>query len=124
MSPDAVSDISMPSVSEYKAALQEMDRVNAITDNQREMLRAQYHAPDHAMTARELAQAVGYRSWRGANVQYGLLGKRMRETMSYRGVGQESYILSSFRQSEEVGDEWLFVMHSELAQALEELGWV
>jgi hypothetical protein len=124
MSPDEVLNISMPSVSEYKAALQEMDRVNMITDNQREMLRTQYHAPDHAMTARELAQAVGYRSWRGANVQYGVLGKRMRETMNYRGEGQESYILSWLAQPQEVGDEWLFVMHSELAQALEELGWV
>ena len=51
----------IPTVAAYKAALPRF--IEAISDSQITMPRAQYLAPQHAMTATDLAQAAGYRSF-------------------------------------------------------------
>jgi len=89
------------------------------------MLHAQYIASAHAITATELAAAASYKSYHGANLQYGLMSYRLRERLSYWDVIDiHSYALSWFIEpGAQNNPEWLFVMHPEVAQALRELQW-
>lgn len=115
----------LPSVAAYTTALMEMYNADAITEKQYDMLIEHYNAPNHTITASELAAAVGYKSYSGANLQYGLLGKNLRRYLNYQGDGQESYVLAHFHAPGTAGNEdWLFVMHPTVATALETLGWV
>ena len=40
---------------------------------QRRMLEIHYHALEHTVTAPQMAKAMGYRNWGGANLHYGVL---------------------------------------------------
>src|SRR6266511_1276707 len=113
----------IPSVARYKEALSAIH--GALTDGQLAMLRAQYLAPQHTLTATELASAAGYRSFRGTNLQYGKMSVLLRDVLGYWGDGAAaSYVFSLFNPPGAVGNpEWLFVMHDEVVQALSELGW-
>ncbi len=75
------------------------------------------------ITARELAAAAGYKNFNGANLQYGNLGKRLREALQFHGDGQESFVLSMFYIPTEQHPEWRFVMHPPVIEALRQLGW-
>ena len=98
---------------------------DVLPEAQLKMLRRHYFAPNHTTTASDLAKAVGYEDFRGVNLQYGLLGKRLRNVLNYRGKGQASYVLAKFLPPGTVNNsEWLWVMHPNVAKALEELKWV
>jgi hypothetical protein len=111
----------VPSIAAYKAAFPHF--IRSISDSQVTMLRAQYLAPQHAMTATELAEAAGYRSFHGANLQYGKMGQKLRASLHYtKPDGQASYVLSYFIIPQPgCNDEWIFVLHPNVAQAIEEL---
>lgn len=92
-----------------------------LTVKQRAMLRAHYHAPARCVTATELAAAVGYASMGGANLQYGILARMVRDVLDFpRGRVVHLYSLATFIK----GKHWIFVMRPEVAAALERLGWV
>ena len=57
-------------VAEFKRALLS---VSPLADNHLEILRVHYQAPDHTVTATQIAEALGYKNWGGANLQYGIL---------------------------------------------------
>lgn len=59
-------------VAAYVTAL---EAIRPITEGQRRMLAAHYRAPNKIITATQLAKAAGYADYRGANIQYGALGK-------------------------------------------------
>ena len=111
----------LPSVLEYKDALRAIN----MSAGQRDMLRAHYLAPNYTITATELADAAGYKGFQGANLQYGLMGKKLRYELNYFDTyGQESYVLAEFYQPGARGNtDWLFVMHPVVAEALRSLGW-
>lgn len=111
----------VPSAEQYRRAFAQLGKLsNAHLD----LLRAHYRAPQRRATATELAQAVGYESYRGVNLQYGRLGELLRGALSY-DEGQASYTVASFvPPGQEGNSEWVWVMHPELAQALEAMGWV
>jgi 5-methylcytosine-specific restriction protein A len=114
----------VPATDEYRRALA---RLGMLSDLHLRLLRAHYFAPEHKATATELAQAVGFDNWRPVNLQYGLLGEKLRVALNYApgDHAQASYSLASFvPPGEEANSEWVWVMHPELAQALETLGWV
>lgn len=113
----------VPSVARYVDALRQLEA--SIHPNHKKLLQAHYAAPDQTMTARELAAAVGYPNHHSVNLQYGQLGERLRELMAYRGDGQASYVFAAFVPPRVAGnEEWLWVMHENVARALEQLGWV
>jgi hypothetical protein len=96
-----------------------------LSDLQRELLVAHYNSPNHAASVRELAQAVGKKSSRVVHSQYGKLGSVLRDELDFHAEGQQSYVIASFVSPKAQGNvEWLWVMHPELAAALEEVGWV
>ncbi len=111
----------LPSVLEYKDAFRAVD----LSEGQRAMLRAHYLAPNHTITSTDLADAAGYKGWQGANLQYGLLGKKLRDILNYfDAYGQESYVLAEFYQPGTRGNiDWLWVMHANVVEALRALGW-
>jgi len=113
----------IPAVARYMAALGAIRR--RLSEGQLAMLRAQYHAPERALTAAELAVAARYRSYHGANLQYGRMSLLLRQALGYwEDGGVASYALSWFIPPGRAGNpEWLCVMHDEVAQALAELGW-
>ena len=47
------------------------------------MLKAHLEAPDHCITATELAAAAGYANWSAANLQYGLLGQAVAQDLNF-----------------------------------------
>jgi len=115
---------AVPSVDEYVNTLRSMHHEGFMTHNQYRMLLNHYDAPNHIITASDLAASVRYKNWKGANLQYGLLGKNLRDYMDYQGEGQESYVLAYFLPPGVNGNpEWLFIMHPEVAQAIKVLNW-
>lgn len=82
-----------------------------ITDNQREILRAHWSSLGHIATATELARAIGTSSYKAVNMQYGLLGERLREQMNYSALGrQQSYIIA-WLEGPSPGREWRYQAH-------------
>ncbi|SAK73936.1 hypothetical protein AWB79_04296 [Caballeronia hypogeia] len=61
------------------AYIHALNAIAPISEGQRKMLVAHYRAPDRTITATQLAKAAGYTDYRGANVQYGALGKLIHE---------------------------------------------
>ena len=96
-----------------------------MTKLQRALLIAHFGAPNHSATAGELARLVEQKTFRTVNLQYGLLGKLLREVMDFREKGQQSYVIAWFERPQGAPqDEWVWHMHQPLAQALLQLGWV
>lgn len=124
MIPRSIRLPRVPTSEEYKGALHRLYTGEAITDNQKFMLVAHHKAPDLTITATELADLVGYKSWRGVNLQYGLLGKKLRRYLGYFEQGVELYIIAYFIPPRSVGNkDWLLIMHPEVARAIIDLGW-
>ena len=114
----------MPSVEDYKTVLL------AVNQNRIKLLLAHYHAPDRTLSATQLANAVGYASYRGVNLQYGKLGYEMGVSLCYTpsesykdGTPIWTWVLATGHESDRGGD-WEWTLRPGLAQALEELGWV
>jgi len=113
----------VPDTAAYVRALRSIR--NRLTDTQKALLVAQYHAPEHTVTATQLAHDLGLSGKGVVNLQYGTLGKMLRHELRFRGKGQETYVLSSFYKPGKGRDrQWRFVMHPQVASALERLGWV
>jgi hypothetical protein len=114
---------AIPSAIRYQQAFRAIR--SELSDGQWAMLCAQYLAPSHTITATELANAAGYKNFRGANLQYGKMGTLLREALGYwDNETQSSYVLSLFYPPNTAGNsDWLFAMHDEVVKALKGLGW-
>lgn len=69
-----------PSVEAYGEALRALGR---LPEGHQAMLDAHLAAPDHVITATQLAEAAGYQSYSAANLQYGTLGCRLAEELDW-----------------------------------------
>jgi hypothetical protein len=115
-----------PTAAEVRAAL----AVIAITDGQQAMLRAHLLAPDHIMTATELATAGGYDSYVSANSQYGALARKLAEELEwnppeFKGVPTWTFALATGADGESRADiealgyeQWRWKLRPEIAAAL------
>lgn len=63
-------------VRDYRRAISEV-LAAGVPVRQAELLRAHLWAPRHSASSAELAEAVGYASWRTVNFQYGALAHRI-----------------------------------------------
>ena len=121
-----------PTSGKYKKALRQMMTDGHFENTQyRTMLKAQYEAKNHSITATQLAEAAGYANYNAANLQYGTLGKLMGHNLGFlppkRQNGERMWwcTLSNGNDSDSNPDgHFEFVMRKELAEALEKLGWV
>ena len=91
-------------------------------------MQAQYQSLGYTVTSPELALAVGYARFEPVNSQYGRLGHLLSDALNYyppkRDDGSYRWwsMISSGEEISGRGFEWM--MHQELAEALEEVGWV
>ncbi len=115
----------MISVDAYQKSLKEIN----LSDNQRAMLRAHYHAPDRRITMTKLAMAVGYPNYSAANLQYGKLAKKLCLAMntepddSYKD-GRPFWLSIIAEAWKNKTGEFEFQMWPEVAEALERLNLV
>lgn len=100
----------------------------SLTDGQLAMLKAHYSAPEQTITAGDLAEAAGYASFSGANLQYGFIGKALQEIspikLPKRGDGTEIYtfyLAEAATESEEEG-YWRWKLRPEVSSVIKELG--
>lgn len=110
-----------PSVAAYKAAFLSCREVWSELDLP--MLEAHHRAPDHTVTAGELAAAVGLPNYSAANLRYGLYAGHLCEALGRRpefNIG----ILCSFSGGVPGSEFIRWTMHPEAVAALEELRWV
>jgi hypothetical protein len=116
-----MTESDLPLVEEYVAAFKQI--AQRLTSRQRRMI--EYHAAkDGPVSARELADIVGYRTFAGVNLQYGKVGTYLRAVSpAIAGLeGQQSYAFAKFEHPP--GEEWLWYMHEPAIIALRQLGWV
>jgi len=119
---------SIPTVAEYVSGLSAIrSRMSA---SQLRLLQEQYYAPNRTVTATQLSELIGIKSGRGAiNLLYGRLGRLFCEATGFepsqREVGSYRW-WSVWSSGNEERNPYRFFweMHSEVAEALEILGWV
>jgi hypothetical protein len=97
-----------------------------LTENQRKMIRAQYHASGRTLTTLQMAEAVGWVSHSSVNLWYGLaafayFGEVRQEISEKNSDGSPiySFALSTGKRLE--ADErnlWAWTMRPEVAQGL------
>lgn len=112
--------VFVPSIDDYVKAFRKID--SDMRDNHRKMLAAHYNSPCHVSTARKLGQAAGG-DFQKANLQYGHLGTRIAEAMGVNFTGMEMLALT-IPSGDVANSEPLWVLRTNVASALEELGWV
>ncbi|MDD2772327.1 MAG: HNH endonuclease [Elusimicrobiales bacterium] len=103
------------------------DYVKALRDiklrpHQTRMFEAHYYAPQHIITASQMATAMGYKNHSAANLHYGHIGKMIGQQLKPAFSPEQTvFVCATF---EKPGKEWFWVMRPQLAQALENLGLV
>jgi len=117
----------IPTKKEYVVALQNLSRQNKVNDLQRAILSAQYWAPNHTAGAAKLGKVVGCH-WIVVNGQYGRLGHLIADEIGFKPNQRE---VGTYRWWAVLAEGWnspekrfIWRMHTKVAQALEELGWV
>jgi len=105
---------------EYIAAFRQLN----IAPHHKKMLQAHYHAPNRTLTPTQMSKAIGYLNFNASNLHYGKLGKLVGEKLGWSPTKKESqggvavYILAEIEQS---GQECLWIMRPQVAQAIEKL---
>jgi hypothetical protein len=102
-----------------------------LTHNQREMIQAQYRAPDRTLSTRELATVVGWKSHSPVNLWYGLAGFALfgevpREITQRNEDGGPVYSFA-LSTGERTGNEsavWQWTLRPEVAEGLQLAGCV
>jgi 5-methylcytosine-specific restriction protein A len=115
--------IWIPCVDEFARAFAELG--DQLSENERRILKIHYDASGRIITAEILAEAMGYASFGGANLQYGRLAAKLCRQLD-ANPEFKSQILCTFVAPFEDKDNvhWLWIMRPEVAEALEKLQWV
>jgi 5-methylcytosine-specific restriction protein A len=104
-------------VSDYVSAFQAVP----LPHRDRELLVTNYHTPGRTITAKQMAQTLGFSSHGAANLHYGSLAKRVGEHL---GVVPEFAALLVLVSMDWPGGECEWTLRPQVAAALEQLGWV
>ncbi len=118
-------DLRVPTVSQYVAAFRAIGP--RITPNQRKMLLFHHRAPGRVVSASLLAEEADFEGYGGANLQYGLLGSELLKQLRMElpeGAAKCGILVEFVDPKFAANQEWLWVLRGNLAQAIEELGWV
>lgn len=110
-------------VDEYATALGNV--IPHATGKQIDILRAHCEAPRRTETAQELALAVGYANFKGANGQYGGFAHRMAVELGIleRPRGFWLYILVDFAGDVDSKGHARFILRKPVVEALGQLGY-
>jgi steroid delta-isomerase-like uncharacterized protein len=114
---------TFPTAEEYRKAFAAVR--DQMTVNQLLLLQRHYYAPGRTTTARRLAAAVQFQDWRGVNLQYGGLSKKVCEALNVEIDCDALFVLATFVRDPGIDEgECQLVMRVQVARALELLGWV
>jgi hypothetical protein len=114
---------TFPTAAEYRKAFAAVH--DQMTVSQLLLLQRHYYAPSRTTTARRLAAAVQFQDWRGVNLQYGGLSKKVCEALNVEIDGDALFVLATFVRDRGIDEgECQLVMRAQVARALELLGWV
>ncbi|MDR3701487.1 MAG: hypothetical protein P4L56_17700 [Candidatus Sulfopaludibacter sp.] len=86
-------------------------------------LQAHYERPGRAATATILAGAVGYKSYDGINLQYGMLASKIGAHLGIRDVNIR-LLVDLVPDHSVTNEQWIFIMRPEFARGLKRAGWV
>lgn len=130
MAENVIDLIKKVKAHDFKVALEILWDKKKISETQRDMLCAQYRAPNYTITASKLARAVGVKGYKAVNLLYGGLAHRLWERLRLpsRGLppssGRARWIaVLEPKWSEGIGGQWKGTMHPSLVEAIEQLGW-
>lgn len=112
---DAIKQIEVLTSADYVDALRRVEP----TENQLEMLRVHLAAPDHTLTVRHLARAVGFAKWNAANLHYGKFAGKLCNELNVAPTTNLSVLVEFFKAS---GSEYELSLRPSLIEALRELG--
>lgn len=109
----------MPTAAEFKRALK---AAMPLAQNYSNMLQFHYGAPNRTVTPASLANGVGYKNFRAANLHYGKLARLVREHLGFTRPPKEAHV-ELFVRFELRNGTWHWIMRKEFASALEGLGY-
>ena len=94
--------------------------ISDLPENYLSMLRFHYAQPARTTTATQMANAVRYKSFRGANRHYARLGELICDNLGWK----PQMPLAVLVKFDEWGAEIQWIMRPQVAEALRLLGWV
>lgn len=115
MTTDAIEQIESFTSADYVGALRRVEP----TENQLEMLRVHLAAPDHTLTVRHLARAVGFAKWNAANLHYGKFAGNICNKLNVAPSTNLSVLVEFFKAP---GSEYELRLRPSVIEALRELG--
>jgi predicted HNH restriction endonuclease len=115
MATDAIEQIESFTSADYVGALKRAEP----TENQLEMLRIHLAAPDHTLTVRHLARAVGFAKWNAANLHYGKFAGKLCNELKVAPTTNLSVLVEFFKAS---GSEYELRLRPSVIEALRMLG--
>lgn len=114
MTTDTIEQIEAFTSSDYVGAFRRVEP----TQNQLEMLRIHLAAPDHTVTVRHLARAVGFARWNAANLHYGKFAGKLCHELNVAPATNLSVLVDFFKAP---GSEYELRLRSSVIEALKEL---
>ncbi|MBW4522620.1 MAG: HNH endonuclease [Scytolyngbya sp. HA4215-MV1] len=113
-----IASSNPPDFQQYVAAFQ---AIGKLKDDHLQILQIHYHAHEQTITAKQLAQAMGYSHHATANMMYGRLARWVSEKLNYNPELEKLGTLVTFEKRE---GEWHWILRPEVSQALQVLGWI
>lgn len=110
----------VPLPDEFGEALQAMAPLHP---NHLKLLKMHYRAPDRTVTFTRLAAMIPYDGYKGVNVQYGTLATNIGKELGCETLGV-SLLMTWFKPGNSSHEHWQATMRPQVAEALEQLGWV
>ncbi len=112
---DAIKQIEAFTSVDYVGAFRRVEP----SESQLEMLSVHLAAPDHIITVRHLARAVGFAKWNAANLHYGKFAGKLCKEMNVAPTTNLSVLVEFFKAP---GSEYELRLRPTVIEALVELG--
>jgi hypothetical protein len=97
--------------------------LHPLAPHELEQLGAHLRAPDRTITATELAMALGYDTYGGANLQYGRLAGKLCDVQDCHPRLKVHILATDFKRGDSPEEHWHLVLRPQVVDALQELGW-
>jgi putative restriction endonuclease len=96
-------------------------RKTGITDRQRQMLQVHLNAPQHTITAQNLAKAIGFKNWNAVNSHYGRFAGKLCDELNVHPFHNIS-ILTVPANVDDAEEQLQLQLRPAVVEALSELG--
>ena len=125
-------NMNRPNSHDFKISFEQLFLLNSDqVTNGFKMLRAHYNAERQALSAAELAAAVGMKNYVAANTHYGKFARQLCGLLDYEPPEADknndarwTYVLATYPGDRNATGDHLWFLRSEVAQALEDMGLV